>query len=74
MEQHRKKIPATIPDEFLPRRKTISPLEKVALAAMEDPPYRASVDFYQVEYADGGPSVLKKPLYPAIALCSKTMS
>ena len=40
-------------------------VEKVALEAMQNPPYRASVDFYQVEYAPADHSVLKKNLYTA---------
>jgi type IV secretory pathway TrbF-like protein len=40
-------------------------IEKVALDAMQEPPYRASVDFYNVEYAPADHSVLKKTLYTA---------
>ena len=40
-------------------------IEKVALEAMQKPPYRASVDFYHVEYAPADHSVLKKTLYTA---------
>jgi type IV secretory pathway TrbF-like protein len=40
-------------------------VEKVALDVMEKPPYRASVDFYQVEYALADHAVLKKTLYTA---------
>ena len=32
---------------------------------MQAPPYRASVDFYRVEYAPADHSVLKKTLYTA---------
>jgi type IV secretion system protein VirB5 len=40
-------------------------VEKVALEAMQGPPYRASVDFYEIEYAPADHSVLKKTLYTA---------
>jgi type IV secretory pathway TrbF-like protein len=40
-------------------------VEKVALDAMQNPPYRASVDFYQVEYAPADHSLLKKTLHTA---------
>lgn len=40
-------------------------VEKVALDSMQDPPYRASVDFYQVEYAPADHSLLKKTLHTA---------
>jgi type IV secretory pathway TrbF-like protein len=40
-------------------------VEKVALDSMEDPPYRASVDFYQVEYAPADHSLVKKTLHTA---------
>jgi type IV secretory pathway TrbF-like protein len=40
-------------------------VEKVALQPMQAPPYRASVDFYRVEYAPADHSVLKKTLYTA---------
>jgi len=40
-------------------------VEKVALDAMQSPPYRASVDFYQVEYAPADHSLLKKTLHTA---------
>ena len=40
-------------------------VEKVALDAMQSPPYRASVDFYQVEYAPADHSVLRKTLHTA---------
>jgi type IV secretory pathway TrbF-like protein len=40
-------------------------IEKVALQAMQDPPYRASVDYYQIEYAPADHSILKKTLYTA---------
>ena len=40
-------------------------VEKVALEAMQNPPYRASVDFYQLEYAPADHSLEKKNLYTA---------
>ena len=40
-------------------------VEKVALGAMQSPPYRASVDFYQLEYAPADHSLEKKTLYTA---------
>jgi type IV secretory pathway TrbF-like protein len=40
-------------------------VEKVALEAMQNPPYRASVDFYQLEYAPADHSLIKKSLYTA---------
>jgi type IV secretory pathway TrbF-like protein len=40
-------------------------VQKVALQPMISPPYRASVDFYLVEYAPADHSVLKKTLYTA---------
>ena len=40
-------------------------VQKVALQPMGAPPYRASVDFYVVEYAPADHSVLKKTLYTA---------
>ena len=40
-------------------------VEKVALDDMQNPPYRASVDFYEVEYAPADHSVLKKTLHTA---------
>ena len=40
-------------------------VEKVALEPMSNPPYRASVDFYLIEYAPADHSVLKKTLYTA---------
>jgi type IV secretory pathway TrbF-like protein len=40
-------------------------VEKVALDAMQNPPYRASVDFYQVEYAPTDHSILRKTLHTA---------
>jgi type IV secretory pathway TrbF-like protein len=40
-------------------------VEKVALQPTQAPPYRASVDFYRVEYAPADHSVLKKTLYTA---------
>jgi len=40
-------------------------VEKVALEVMQNPPYRASVDFYQIEYAPADHSVLKRTLYTA---------
>jgi type IV secretory pathway TrbF-like protein len=40
-------------------------VEKVALDDMQNPPYRASVDFYQVEYAPADHSVLRKTLHTA---------
>jgi type IV secretory pathway component VirB8 len=40
-------------------------VEKVALAPMTAAPYRASVDFYVVEYAPADHSLLKKTLYTA---------
>ncbi len=40
-------------------------VQKVALEAMQNPPYRASVDFYRTEYAPADHSVLKKTLYTA---------
>jgi len=40
-------------------------VEKVALQPMQAPPYRASVDFYRVEYAPADHSILKKTLYTA---------
>ena len=43
-------------------------VEKVALQPMQAPPYRASVDFYRVEYAPADHSVLKKTLYTANGL------
>ena len=65
MEQHKKEDTV---DKFLtnPSSPEIDiDIEKVALAAIETPPYRASVDFYQVEYAPADHSVLKKTLYTA---------
>ena len=40
-------------------------IEKVALEPMQAAPYRASVDFYRIEYAPADHSVLKKTLYTA---------
>jgi len=40
-------------------------IEKVALEPMQAEPYRASVDFYRIEYAPADHSVLKKTLYTA---------
>ena len=40
-------------------------VEKVALQPMQAPPYRASVDFYRLEYAPADHSILKKTLYTA---------
>lgn len=40
-------------------------VEKVALQPMTSAPYRASVDFYLIEYAPADHSVLKKTLYTA---------
>ena len=40
-------------------------IEKVALEPMLAAPYRASVDFYRIEYAPADHSVLKKTLYTA---------
>ena len=40
-------------------------VQKVALEAMQNPPYRASVDFYQMEYAPADHSLVKKNLYTA---------
>jgi type IV secretory pathway TrbF-like protein len=40
-------------------------VEKVALEAMQNPPYRASVDFYQTEYAPADHSVLNRTLHTA---------
>ena len=40
-------------------------VNKVTLEQMQKPPYRASVDFYRVEYAPADHSELKKTLYTA---------
>ena len=40
-------------------------IEKVSLDVMQSTPYRASVDFYQIEYAPADHSILKKTLYTA---------
>jgi type IV secretory pathway TrbF-like protein len=40
-------------------------VQKVALEAMQKPPYRASVDFVRVEYAPADHSVLRKTRYTA---------
>jgi type IV secretory pathway component VirB8 len=40
-------------------------VEKVALEAMQTPPYRAFVDFFRVEYAPADHSVLRKTKYTA---------
>jgi type IV secretory pathway component VirB8 len=40
-------------------------VEQVALQPMDKPPYRASVDFYEIEYSPVDHSVLKKTLYTA---------
>lgn len=40
-------------------------VEKVALQPMTSAPYRASVDFYLIEYAPADRSILKKTLYTA---------
>jgi type IV secretory pathway component VirB8 len=40
-------------------------VEKVTLDDMQNPPYRASVDFYQIEYAPADHSVLRKTLHTA---------
>lgn len=40
-------------------------IKKVALQAMQDPPYQASVDYYQIEYAPADHAILKKTLYTA---------
>jgi len=40
-------------------------VEKVALEAMQSPPYRATVDFYQLEYAPADHSLTRKNLYTA---------
>jgi len=40
-------------------------VEKVALQPMTNAPYRASVDFYLIEYAPADHSILKKTLYTA---------
>ena len=40
-------------------------VEQVALEPMDKPPYKASVDFYQIEYSPVDHSVLNKRLYTA---------
>ncbi len=40
-------------------------VEQVALEPIDKPPYRASVDFYEIEYSPVDHSVLKKTLYTA---------
>ena len=40
-------------------------VEKVALEAMQKPPYRASVDFVRIEYAPADHSVLRRTRYTA---------
>lgn len=40
-------------------------IEKVSLDAMQSTPYRASVDFYEIEYAPADHSILKKTLCTA---------
>lgn len=40
-------------------------LRKVTLEQLQTPPYRASVDFYRVEYAPADRSILKKTIYTA---------
>jgi type IV secretory pathway TrbF-like protein len=65
MEQHKKEDTV---DKFLtnPSSPEVDiEVQKVALDAMAKPPYRASVDFYRVEYAPADHSVLNKTLYTA---------
>ncbi len=65
MEQHKKEDTV---DKFLtnPSSPEVDvEVEKVTLDAMQKPPYGASVDFYQVEYAPADHSVLKKTLHTA---------
>jgi type IV secretion system protein VirB5 len=65
MEQHKKEDTV---DKFLtnPSSPEVDiEIQKVALDAMAKPPYRASVDFYRVEYAPADHSVLNKTLYTA---------
>ena len=65
MEQHRKEDTV---HKFLanPSSPQVDvQVEKVALDAMQNPPYRASVDFYQVEHAPADHSLLKKTLHTA---------
>jgi type IV secretion system protein VirB5 len=65
MEQHRKEDTV---DKFLtnPSSPEVDiEIQKVALEAMDKPPYRASVDFYRIEYAPADHSVLNKTLYTA---------
>lgn len=40
-------------------------VEQVALEPMSKPPYKASVDFYMIQYSPADHSVLKKTLYTA---------
>ena len=40
-------------------------VEQVALQPLDKPPYKASVDFYQIKYSPVDHSVLNKTLYTA---------
>lgn len=40
-------------------------VQKVALETMQTPPYKATVDFYRIEYAAADHAILKKTLYTA---------
>ena len=65
MEKHRKENTV---DKFLtdPSSPEVDvEIRKVALESMEKPPYRASVDFYRVEYAPADHSVLNRTLSTA---------
>lgn len=65
MEQHRKEDTV---EKFLndPSSPEVDiEIRKVALESMEKPPYRASVDFYRVEYAPADHSVLNRMLSTA---------
>jgi type IV secretory pathway TrbF-like protein len=65
IEQHKKEDTV---DKFLtnPSSPEVDiEIQKVALEARGKPPYRASVDFYRVEYAPADHSVLNKTLYTA---------
>lgn len=65
MEQHKKEDTV---EKFLtnPSSPEVDiEVEKVTLDAMQKPPYGASVDFYQIEYAPADHSVLKRALHTA---------
>jgi len=63
MEQHKKQDTV---EKFLtnPSSSEIDiDVSKVALEAMQNPPYKAAVDFYEIEYSPADHSILRKTLY-----------